>query len=127
VLARFDRSRLQVVITEEMVTAPEAVFAEVCRFIGANDELLPGVVGDRVNAYVTFRSRWLRDKAKHLPRPLANAIGRVNTTARSGYPELSADQRTTLRDFYRERVDRVEEIIGRRIDAWHEGPSGFDG
>lgn len=120
VLARFDRTQLQVVITEDMVAAPEREFASVCSFVGADASTLPSIVGDRVNAYVSFRSRWIRDRAKHLPAPLANAIGRVNTVRNAGYPELGGRQRAALRDFYSPHVERVEALLGQRITAWQD-------
>ena len=121
-LERIDRlfapDQLFVSIFERMVARPEDGFAELCRFLGVDDAVVPDNLGRRVNPYVTFRSLRVRDLSRSLPSPLGRLVARLNTN-RDTRPD-PADPRVVERlvEFFAPRITAVEQRLAVALPEW---------
>lgn len=120
-LARFDplfEGRLLVLVFEDLRADQVAVLGEVRRFLGLACRPAPDVGdGDAPvvrNAYVEYRSQRLRRAARHLPRPLAAAVFRVNQRP-AAYPPLDPGLRQELAAEFRAGDDLVAARLGRAL------------
>ena len=144
--AAFPAEQVRVLVLEEFQRAPREAFASLLGFLGAEGAAPESFA--RVNPSKRVRSRALHYAVYRAPRALgplygaakraANALGwrpgaglmrlhvdrNVIEAARPPVPAHLVDEmaRTFLPD-----IARVEEILGRRMDAWHEALEGRDG
>jgi hypothetical protein len=119
VSARFPRDRLCVVLFDDLRDRPRETYADVCRFLGIDDEFVPQRLGERVNRYVAFRSMRIRGIRRQLPSTLRinRIVDRLN--AREGsYPSMAPDTRAELRRFFAADVDGLAEWLGRDLSSW---------
>ena len=118
-LALFPSDQLSIVIFERMVEDPVSVYQSLCRSLGVDDRVVPEIVGQRVNRYVTFRSLRLRSLSHRLPSLLRRAVARLNTRLDVSYPEIPPGPAEQLRVFFRPTIEGVEAVLGERIGEWH--------
>ena len=126
VCRHFPRERLHVVLLEDLHREPHETFAQVCRFLGVDDGVLPEDVGRRVNRAIQFRPhlpwRLLVHHKDKLPPALAkwmalNLFWRRRVTPRPMAPAV----RARLREHFDEDNRRLAEWLGRDLSAW--GPA----
>lgn len=120
VLDLYPREQLHITFVEHMQEAPKRQYEELCNFLGVRPEVIPTVVGNPINPYVSFRSRQLRRFAKRLPRQVDRLIGRINTKMPGSYAELEATSRASLADFFAASNSELEELIGKPV-SWSHG------
>lgn len=114
----YQRERLHVVVFERMLSEPNAQYQAVCRFLGVNDEMTPRIVGRPINSYLTFRSLWLRNLSKRMPRQISRMIGRLNARTNVSYPEIDAGSRDRLSEFFRSHNEKLEKLLDLELDEW---------
>lgn len=114
----FTPDRVFVGIFERMKSDPARTYAETCRFLGIDTTFVPENLGERVNRYVTFRSIRVRNLAKRLPAPAGRVVARLNTRRSVSNPPMPDADRKRLSDFFAERIERVEELLGAAIPEW---------
>ena len=117
----FGRDKVHVSIFERMASDPELTYGNVCRFLGVDDGVLPPNLGDKVNAYVTFRSLRMRQLSGRLPAPLRRIVARLNTKQGLAPPRLEPAHRRQLEDFFAPRIARVESLLDTKIPEWQQG------
>jgi hypothetical protein len=113
----FARSSLHVMLHDDMVTAPAPTFAELCRFLGVDPTVQPGRVGTVVNAATAFRSLRVRRATRGWPKPVRNAVGRLNTRPFT-YPPLRDDEAAVLERRMAEPNRELAEFLGRDLSLW---------
>jgi hypothetical protein len=136
-LSYFDRNQLLILISEEVFSNPSASLNHICSFLGVDDAFYQGQewITDRENCAAQSRSEsvlktiravaiWMRhtEGARQVldvikATGLADLIKDANREPRK-YPEMDPEMREELDKYYEPIVNRVEEIIGRRVEMW---------
>lgn len=117
VVERFPRTALHVLLLEDLRDDPESAYRAVCRFLHVANDVVPGNVGEPLNAFVSFRSRKVRHVSRRFPRPLRNAVGRVNARG-GGYEPLDPALRAELAEYFAPSNAELATWLGRDLDAW---------
>jgi hypothetical protein len=136
-LSLFDRDQLLVLIHEEVFNAPSRSLNTICSFLGVDDTFYQDQswVTEEVHSASTERSillhraigaiaTWMRHRegARQVldllkSTGIAGGIKKMNKKTRD-YPEMPNVVRRELDQHYASTVQRVEGILGRRIEAW---------
>lgn len=103
---------------DELEQAPDALYADTCRFLGIDDTFRPDNLGSAINAYVEFRSPRLRNIAKLLPTPLRKAVGRFNEKEPAPYGSMKPATRERLAADFAEANAGLDALTGMRIPDW---------
>jgi hypothetical protein len=127
----FPREQIKVFLYDEFVEKPLAVFQEICRHIGVDDQFVPdmserGMVSRRPRNLtlarllywpVDARSGWERliRHPQRLPGILLSLVERWNSQP---IPRLDAALRDNLSASFREDVKELEELLGRKV-PWY--------
>lgn len=117
VVAHFPREALHVLLFEDLVARPAETFASLCGFLGIDPSLRPENLGEPVNQHIEYRSLWLRNMSKRLPKPVGSAIGKLNGRTTS-YPKMDPDLRLRLRAAFTEDNRRLASWLGRELAVW---------
>lgn len=122
----FDRSRIHVLLFEDVKQRPRETVEAVCDHIGAPRHFATSIERQRIND----------GSAKFLPLPIRTALAplkgtvaplRQNSVFRGvrslfarevRYPPLSPDARARLQDFYADDVQQLSAMLGRDLDHW---------
>ncbi len=122
--ARFGRDRLHVELFDDLESAPDRVFADVCRFLGVDASQSPTNVGKVYNANYRLRSPRLRMAMyrwrlwKRLPFRLGFLIDRLNQ-APLDYPRMDPELRRRLVAEFEADNAALAEWLGRPLpEAW---------
>jgi hypothetical protein len=128
-LDEFPGSRVKVLLCDDIAIEPALNLQRACAFIGVNSDSVRCTLGERVNGNevpeVNPRLRgmlrplqWLG--APHAPyrqqpwfRMLRSCLGSLPS-----YPALSKATRDRLRDFYRDDVDALSNLLDRDLRSW---------
>lgn len=113
----YSRESLLVLLFEHLRDRPTEAFADVCRFLGIRDDLVPENVGTPINRHVQFRSRWLRASTLRLPPAVRRLVGRVNSRT-AEYPPMDAATRRWLVEQFREDNAALAHWLGIELAAW---------
>jgi Sulfotransferase family len=124
----FDAQRMRVYLYEDLQADRRGLVRNLLGFLGVDPSVELDVSG-RHNVSAVPRSERVqnlvggRGVLKRTVKPLLPAA--VRRRLRSGVerrnlhkPEMSAEARATLREIYREDVERLESLIGRDLSAW---------
>ena len=118
----FAREQIHVQVFERVVADAAGSFTAICRFLGV-PELVPPSLGRVFNRSHKHRSRLLRGYMeglsawRRLPRPLANAIDRLNTVD-VDYPPMPPDVRARLADYFAPHNERLASEWGLDLSRW---------
>jgi len=138
-LSYFDRDQLLILISEEVFSEPSASLNEICSFLEIDDTFYQDQewIARRENRAARTRSRtalevmsvvggWMRhtEGARQVldalkATGLTDLIKDANRKPRE-YPEMNPEVRKELDEYYAPTLLRVEEIVGREIEAWRE-------
>jgi hypothetical protein len=117
------RDRLLVLLTDDIRDCAEAVYRELCGFVGVDPGEIPTTVGGRFNVTEPVRSprlrlAMLRSHAwKWLPGDLATRIDRLNRRPRP--PDIPPAIRARLIEWYEPELVRLEQWLGRSLpERW---------
>jgi hypothetical protein len=111
------REHLLVVLFDDLEQRPTETFAEICRFVGVDDQVVPAEVGRPANAHRQFRSQRVRRLTLRLPGPTRDLVGRINSRA-VGYPPLDPALRRELVERFRPDNEALASWLGRDLSAW---------
>ena len=116
---RFGRERLAVVLLDDLRSAPEATYAEVCGFLGVDGGFRPPRLGERVNRFVAFRSMRVRNARRRLPKKfrIGRIVGRLNAVE-GNYPPLDPALAARLRADLAADNAALAEWLGRDLSSW---------
>ena len=116
VLERVSGNALHVSVFDDLLKEPRSVFASICDFLGIDRDFVPSHLGAAINPFIEFRSIRLRRLAKHLPRPLRRAVGRVNVRGKdAAYEPLAEEIRLRVLEMLADDILRTSELIGRDL------------
>lgn len=113
-----DRKRMHLVVFDELKSDPLEVYRRICRVLGVPETFVPEILGESVNAYVTFRSIRVRKAAQRMPPPLGRAVARLNTRQDADRPVMSSGGRAKLIEFYAPRIATIESLTGLDLSNW---------
>jgi hypothetical protein len=116
-----DDAHLHVVLFDDLRDDPAATYRELCRFLHVDDSFVPGLLGERINAYQEVRSLRLRRLTKTLKRRgttvakrASGLLGALNRR-RTFYPPMSSDIRDRLAKVFREDNLALARWLGRDL------------
>lgn len=136
----FGPDQILVVIHEDVFDAPSRSLNKICNFLGVDDTFFQDQewIFARENSSAALHSRiggrligkvakWMRHR--RVLRDVLDLIKRAGIAEwmkslnrqEHQYPPMSPDLRRELGKYYRSDILQTEELIGRRIDAWHRG------
>lgn len=119
---RVGRERVLVLVFEtELVRDPTSGFRRACTFLGL-DDVVSSEVGRRVNEARHIRSPRVRTLGKRLPKPLRDAVGRLNSAPALNY-RMPAAIRTDLAADFVSHNDRLATLLSADLSAWTVSPS----
>jgi hypothetical protein len=138
-LSLFGEDQLFVLIHEELFSKPSECLNAVCSFLEVDDGFYreqswmtetvhqaSKVRSTLLQETINTTTKWMRDhegfrQILDMVKKIgvADRIKRANKATRE-YPEMPDHLRRELDAFYVSTVQRVEEILGRRIDVWRE-------
>ncbi len=117
-LGLFPAADVSIHLFEDLRDRPREVFADVCTFLEVDAEEVPETVGEQANAYQGFRSLRVRRAAQRLPKPVRDAVGRLNRVEVDRYPDIEPATVRRLQDEYAgERAD-LARLLGRDLHEW---------
>lgn len=125
----FDREQIRVYLYEDFKADTIGVMGDIFRFIGVGDSFVPDTSiihhksGEpRIKAVHNFLARPSALKSAIKPlipdgirRRAACAVMNKNISAK---PALSKEARREVVDFFREDIEKVQELIGHDLSAW---------
>jgi hypothetical protein len=117
VTERFSRSALHVLLFEDLRDTPTATYRGVCQFLEVSASVDPPNLGDALNPFVTFRSRWLRQVSRRFPGPLRRVAGRINARTEE-YEPMDPALRADLLDRFAAPNAELAQWLGRDLRAW---------
>lgn len=120
VLELFPAEAVSIHLFEDLRDRPRAVFAEVASFLGVDPGTVPESVGEQANAYQGFRSLRVRAAAQRLPKPLRDAVGRLNRVETARYPDVDPATVERLRATYAEEREELCRLLGRDLHEWSD-------
>lgn len=130
----FDRSRIHLVVAEDLYASTRPTVEEACVFVGVDPHLLPEDELEPKNEGATSRSvgvqrlltQHKREWTRYVPRflrPFArSAISWLVEKNRRpfNYPPMDPDVRAALLDEFENEVDGMEKILQRDLSLWRE-------
>ena len=132
----FRNERIHVIVYEEAILDPKKTIKELYQFLGVSSDYIPGKLHDTVDyrGKSKFFSLTLQSVANKFaglryPKPLHrkahNILARVRRLNRRRQPSVSftkpspsSDTIRQLRSFYRDEIERMEELLGRQLPYW---------
>jgi hypothetical protein len=114
---RFALSALHVLLFEDLRDTPTDTYRGVCGFLDVDPDVAPPNLGDTLNPFVTFRSRWLRRVSRGFPGPLQRIAGRLNARTEE-YEPMAPALRADLRERFAAPNAELAEWLGRDLSAW---------
>jgi Sulfotransferase family len=126
----YPSDRFLALTMDDVICDPAGSLHAISRFIGLPRALVPAAglarVNDSKESFLPLHMRRLLAPFKRAIAPLREnaAFQRARATlARPiDYPDLSDELRLRLVDFYRDDVDRLQELLGRDLSSW-TGPA----
>jgi len=115
--SKVERKQVLIQTFEDLHTSPSVVYRKTLGFLEVDDSFVPDNLGERINAFVEFRSPALRDFAKRLPDPLEAAIGRFNQKPKTSYPPMTQSVRHTLAETFRSANEGLSMYLPD-VPAW---------
>jgi hypothetical protein len=133
--ARFDRSRIQIHLFEDLEADSAALLRRVFGFLEVDDRFVPPDAGVRYNAAgvptrrladALLRKRRItsairRRLPRALRRPALRWIEQHRASALESNP-ISPEIEAELSAFYQEGTLRLQDLIGRDLSQWLRGP-----
>lgn len=133
-LGLFGEQRVLFILLEDIASSAQSVLARVYDFAGVDRVPAPTVASKRLGlsqlpafpglARLAARgANWLRDRRLYGPIELAKSLGlRELAFGGSGapLPVLDLDMRRQLIEVFEPDITYVEELLGRRLDAWRQ-------
>jgi len=138
-LSCFGREQLQVLIHEELFANPVQHLNRVCAFLDVDDTFFQNQdwITEAINSSSAVRSpfvsraigglaKWMRDHSGFRQIldvikgvGVADRLKQANRVSRD-YPEMPDALRHKLDELYAPTVQRVEQILGRRVKVWRD-------
>lgn len=118
--------RLQIILYEDIRREPETVIARVCGHIGVPTHIAPEAVDDRRNdsraPTLPLPLRRILRPARPLLDPMRSNpwLARVWTSLARPvrYPPLTEELRAMLRDYYRDDIRDLANLLKRDLSGW---------
>jgi hypothetical protein len=125
-LDHFPRTQLCTLLFEDVRDRPEETIARVCDHIGVETHVAAEQVGQRRNdsraAMLPLPLRRMLRPARPFLDPLRSVPWLAELRGRIArpvvYPPLTPELRAEMRQFYREDIRRLEELIDRDLGDW---------
>jgi sulfotransferase family protein len=119
----FPEGALLIEVFDDLRASPKEVFRRVCVHLGADPEVVPSIVGERINAIPEVRSHVVQRASKRLrgAGPLLSGAGRrLDALNRREFrrPSLDPALRAQLLEHFEEPNAKLRERLGRDLSGW---------
>lgn len=125
----FGRTQIRAYLYEDLKESPQAMVKDLFGFLGVKDTFQPRLERHNVSGLPRGRAGRLYDRARRNPRvtKIAKQIlpGHLRHRLRQRLlvrPELPAEFRAGLVEFYRDDIKRLEDLILRDLSSWRQEP-----
>lgn len=120
-LEYYDRSSMYFALFEELIEEPKSVLVDLLTFLGvdASQEIARPPI--RANPSYNYHSKWVQYAARRLfgrGRFPFRIVSRLNQKSTPGYPPMSDEARSYLRDYFREPNRQLAELTDLNLSAW---------
>ncbi len=115
-----DPASVHVVPTDDLVADPTGAFAGLCRFLGVDDAVVPGCVGEVFNARgdrAAHAARFDVGRWKRVPVRLRPLVA-WSVDRRLRWEPMAAATRAALLDRFAEPNAELEAMLGRPLPSW---------
>lgn len=117
-----DPDSLLVVLFDELVAEPHRVLTRVAAHLGTTlDPALTQTLPETNRSSLKIRSVAARDAARRLPKPLRDAVGRLNSTE-VARPSMSDGTRQRLDEEFAEGIAELEQLLTVDLCSWRGTP-----
>ena len=120
-LSKYERSRLLVLLFDDLLERPSETFAAVHRFLGVEEQRDVARSGRAVNAFQGFRSLRVRDWTKGAERlgmkRAARLLGAINRR-RETYPPMEPQTRARLGRLFLTDNVALGRLLERDLSSW---------
>ena len=121
-LAHYPAEQVKAVVLDDMAQDPRGTYADICRFIGVDPDVVPDNVGRPQNGIEEARAAWLRYQRRpwrHVPRRFRPRL--TNTIVeRLRPPPMAPEVRARLIESFADDNRRLGELLGRDVAALWE-------
>ncbi len=131
-LELFPREQILIILYDDISERPREILAEVFRFLGIQDDIVPDLATSRVNEarFIRFpflarpimEIRWrLRDHRMYRVINLVKQLGLVDLVFGLGAPrglEYRAEDRRAVRELFLEDVSELAKLVSRDLGHW---------
>ncbi len=122
---QFSRDQLLFLLQDDLDAKPDAVFRQIFSFIGVDPDFQPDL-RHKTNASGVPEHTTLFRLVKSVGRRVKNLLPERTATRLAGSaheallsrPTMSHQARTELQEFFREDIQRTEELIGLSLAHW---------
>lgn len=131
----FLAKNIHVILMDDIKTYPKETVRKLYRFLGVSDNFMPTIIKKKINPAMRTRFpllrkiirlgliplRFLKLRTPFLWSPVGGTLyqlyKKVNLTRR-GYPPMNPRLKTQLTSYYRDDIEKLEELINRDLSAW---------
>ena len=118
----FPRESVHVGLLDDLEARPAQTFAEVCRFLGIDDGIVPEAVGSVANQAFAFRPapvwRFVVRHRHRIPPKLGARIVKRLHGAPEPYPPMEPEVRAALTDHFARDNAALAAWLGRDLSHW---------
>lgn len=131
----FDSEQIIIIILENAIKNPSAMYEDVLKHIGVNDlKFIPKNIREKVNEATQYKyliveniiaktSRYLNNHGftllvERLKKTGIHKILRKINTKKFGSKEMNIDDQKFLKNYYSDMIKNLEELIGKKLDVW---------
>ena len=119
----FDKNSIRVIFFDDIENSPAQVLSGLFEFLGVDPEFESVLVDRRINAAASIQGLARSRATWHLNRLLNrlrfHSLSRtVEQKNRSTLPPMTTEARQILIDYYRDDVNRLQELLQRDLQSW---------
>ena len=123
----FERERIKLLLFEDLAANPARAMSEIYEFLGVDPSFVPDV-SRRHNAasvpkYPRLNYAWqalrrMQPRGFCAPEAIIRWNRRLMESTYTAPPPIDAGLRARLLELYRDEIGRVEDLLGRDLEAW---------
>lgn len=130
----FDRAQVYVVLLKDIKDNPRLLVRDLYKFLGVSQDFLPSHLGEKTNARTGIRFKSLNSVGSKLlktvkkvdyglynwlcQRQMLYKLYELVNTAGGQKFEMPSDVQLYLRDFYKEDIEQLRELLERPLADW---------
>lgn len=126
----FDRASIKIVLFEDLIEKPRIVLQGISEFLGVNREFEFSRIGESRNQSRPPTSKWLQQIAyrffgardgdnplfRYIKAGCLLGVNKVNHLFDGEFPEFRSQERSYLKNLYREDVKKLDEFVEQDVE-----------